>query len=361
MSNVVENNKQHFYWLDLIRFLAAFEVMLCHYRGFFFVEYGLLPAEQQNIFSQIFYFSTRLGEEAVLIFFVLSGLLVGGKALDKARLGTFNLKSYAIDRFVRIMLPLISVLLLIIPITYSLGGKIDWIIWFGNLFSLQGILVGFVGHCGPLWSLAYEVWFYIIIGAVIALIKNKNKTIPSIILFICALVFLKLEFKYLVIWGMGALTFFTLNNKKNKLYLCLAIIGAILSIFALQLTRGSRTLEYNVSKITYDALQYMLSLSFCIIISFISNTPPLCKLAIITNKIGSKLAVFSYTLYLVHNPLGWLMESIGLPKSESINIYSIGIYIVAIVICMLITYGIYWCFEKRTYAVKAYIKNKLLK
>ena len=216
MINITKNNKQHYYWLDLIRFLAAFEVMLCHYRGFFFVEYGLLPAEQQNIFSQIFYFSTRLGEEAVLIFFVLSGLLVGGKALDKARLGTFNLKSYAIDRFVRIMLPLISVLLLIIPITYSLGGKIDWINWFGNLFSLQGVLVGFVGHCGPLWSLAYEVWFYIIIGAVIAIIKNKNKTIPSIILFICALVFLKLEFKYLVIWGMGALTFFTLNNKKNK-------------------------------------------------------------------------------------------------------------------------------------------------
>ena len=99
MNNNSLENKQHFYWLDLIRFLAAFEVVLCHYRGFFFVEYGLLPAEQQNIFSQIFYFATRLGHEAVLIFFVLSGLLVGGKALDKARLGTFNLHGSLLPQY----------------------------------------------------------------------------------------------------------------------------------------------------------------------------------------------------------------------------------------------------------------------
>lgn len=358
-NNIQE--KQHFYWLDLIRFLAAFEVMLCHYRGFFFVEYGLLPAEQQNILSQIFYFSTRLGEEAVLIFFVLSGLLVGGRALDKVKNGTFNLKSYTIDRFVRIMLPLISVLILIIPITYFLGEKINWINWFGNLSSLQGILVDSIRFCEPLWSLAYEVWFYIIIGGLIALIQNRNKTIPTIILMICALVFLKLEFKYLVIWGMGALTYFTLNSKKSRIYLFLAIIGTMLSIFALQLTRGSRTLEYNVSEIAFDALQYTLSISFCIIISFIANNKPKNKIATFTNNLGSKLAAFSYTLYLIHAPIGFILSKYLLPKSESLNIYSIGIYCASILICVIITYGIYWCFEKRTYTVKAYIKNKLLK
>ena len=361
MSNTSIENKQHFYWLDLIRFLAAFEVMLCHYRGFFFVEYGLLPVEQQNIFSQIFYFTTRLGEEAVLIFFVLSGLLVGGKALEKTRLGTFNIKSYAIDRFVRIMLPLISVLLLIIPITFALGEQINWINWIGNLFSLQGVLVDSITFCETLWSLAYEVWFYIIIGAIIAFFKNKNKTIPTIILIICALIFLKLDLKYLVIWSMGALTYFTFKSTKSRVFLYLAILGFIVSLLCLQLTRGSRTLEYSVSEITYDALQYILSLSFCIIISFIANTPPFSKLAITTNKIGSKLAVFSYSLYLIHAPLGHILSKYFIPKSKSINIYSIGYYLLAIIICMLITYGVYWCFEKRTSTIKAFIKSKLLK
>ena len=361
MNNNNLENRQHFYWLDLIRFLAAFEVLLCHYRGFFFVEYGLLPTEQQNIFSQIFYFSTRLGEEAVLIFFVLSGLLVGGKALEKAQLGTFNIKSYAIDRFVRIMLPLISVLLLIIPITYTLGEPINWINWFGNLFSLQGVLVDSIRFCAPLWSLAYEVWFYIIIGASIAFFKNRNKTIPTIILIICALVFLKLNLKYLVMWFMGAFTFFTLKSKKSSILFYLSIITLMISTFALQLTRGSRTLDYDVSSITYNAFQYILSISFCIIVSFIANAKPINKLSIYINNLGTKLAVFSYTLYLIHAPIGFILSKYFIPKSENIDIYSIGYYLLAIIICMLITYGVYWCFEKRTYAVKSFIKSKLLK
>ena len=106
---------------------------------------------------------------------------------------------------------------------------------------------------------------------------------------------------------------------------------------------------------------YEAMISSCIIVSFIANAKPKNRFSSYINNLGTKLAVFSYTLYLVHNPLGWLMESIGFPKSESINVYSISIYIAAILICMLITYDIYWCFEKRTSAVKAFIKNKLLK
>ena len=41
-------NKVHYYWLDLVRFTAAFLVLICHFRGAFFVEYTLLPAEQKN-------------------------------------------------------------------------------------------------------------------------------------------------------------------------------------------------------------------------------------------------------------------------------------------------------------------------
>ena len=37
-------NKVHYYWLDLVRFTAAFLVLICHFRGAFFVEYTLLPA-----------------------------------------------------------------------------------------------------------------------------------------------------------------------------------------------------------------------------------------------------------------------------------------------------------------------------
>lgn len=47
MSKISEENA-HFYWLDLLRFLAALIVVLGHFRGAFFVEYSLLPVNQQN-------------------------------------------------------------------------------------------------------------------------------------------------------------------------------------------------------------------------------------------------------------------------------------------------------------------------
>lgn len=97
----------HYYWLDLLRFLAAFAVLGCHFRGALFVEYANLTHEYQNPVVFLFYFLTRFGFEAVLVFFVLSGFLVGGKVIQRLVEGSFKARDYAIDRFVRIMLPLI--------------------------------------------------------------------------------------------------------------------------------------------------------------------------------------------------------------------------------------------------------------
>lgn len=73
----------------------------------------------------------------MLVFFVLSGFFVGGRAIEKCRKGTFCIKSYAVDRFVRIMLPLLSALLLCIPKDLICGNPIIWADWFGCLFSFR--------------------------------------------------------------------------------------------------------------------------------------------------------------------------------------------------------------------------------
>ena len=71
--------RKHYPWLDLIRFIAAFAVMAGHYRGAFLPEYSDIPPEQRNISIFLFYTITHFPAEAVLLFFVLSGFLVGGK------------------------------------------------------------------------------------------------------------------------------------------------------------------------------------------------------------------------------------------------------------------------------------------
>lgn len=134
--------------MDLIRFIAAFLVVAGHYRDGLFVDYYQLHQSDQTFITSIFYLSTRFGFEAVVVFFVLSGLLVGGKAIDRILKGSFNPLQYGIDRAVRIMLPLISALLLYLPICLAFNIPINLFDWIGSLFSLQGILCS--APIGPL-------------------------------------------------------------------------------------------------------------------------------------------------------------------------------------------------------------------
>ena len=104
------NKSQHFYWLDALRFIAAFMVLLSHSRNTFFPAFGDLPAEQQNVVTMAFTMFWRMGHEAVIIFFVLSGFLVGGRGWERIKDGTMSVGSYAIDRFARITPPYLPLL-----------------------------------------------------------------------------------------------------------------------------------------------------------------------------------------------------------------------------------------------------------
>ena len=85
-------------WLDTMRFIAAFLVLFSHSRNDFFVPFDQLPPEQRGLFAYVFYFLGRLGHEAVIVFFVLSGFLVGGRGLERIKNDSFQIGSYCIDR-----------------------------------------------------------------------------------------------------------------------------------------------------------------------------------------------------------------------------------------------------------------------
>src|ERR1700733_2312871 len=98
--------------LDLLRGIAALAVFLGHARTASFVEFGALPSPQHTAIAKIFFGLTRTGHEAVLVFFVLSGYLVGGQVIKQVRQRRFLIKSYALERTTRIFLPLIPACLL---------------------------------------------------------------------------------------------------------------------------------------------------------------------------------------------------------------------------------------------------------
>ena len=360
----MQNKKAHYSWLDLVRFIAALMVVCFHARAASFVEYGLLPDNQHNVLIFGFFVVSRLGYEAVLAFFVLSGFLVGGKVIQQIKEGTFDLKSYTIDRTVRIMLPLISALLLIICINFITGKPNNLFVIFGNLFSLQGIFVGTATE--PLWSLSYEVWFYVLMGAVAYLITKQkyayhktkyNSIITCLIILSVFMIFTKLEAVYLFVWLFGSLSIFY-TPQKNKFVLIISIFLIIVSAILLQFTAGTHSFNFSFLNLlpNRDVIVLMFALLMSIMIQQLLLFKPQKPFAVKIDKIGTHWAKFSYTLYLTHFPILNLLNYLGFPKSESVHTISLAYYIVNVIICLLSAYFIYLLFEKHTFAVKKYLK-----
>ena len=364
MNKLSKEPEGHYYWLDIIRFLAAFAVMACHFRGAFFEEFSLLPESQQNPIVFIFYSITRLGYEAVLVFFVLSGLLVGGKAIKRIADGSFQIKSFVIDRFVRIMLPLVSALLLFIPIALVFDLPLSAKNWLGSLFSVQGILTAPAFE--TLWSLSYEVWFYILTFSIGVIMLKRIKTssykymIGCISLFVTMSVFVKLECYYLFIWFFGALALWKVLPR-NKMFMWVSLILSIVALCFLQLGSGSHVIDENSLQdgLTRKIISLFFGFFFAIFVQQVIQVKPTNSFSIKLNSVGTKLAAFSYTLYLTHVPVLKLLQGLGFPKSESISFYSCMLYVAELAIGLLVAYVVYWVFERNTPKIKKIIKNRL--
>jgi peptidoglycan/LPS O-acetylase OafA/YrhL len=169
--------------LDMLRWVAALLVVLSHMRPLLFVDYE--DVENQNsVLIKFFYFMTGFGHEAVMVFFVISGLLVGGVSANKFAERRFSARSYVVHRFARIYLVFLPALLAgylldTVGSTYldSSGlythtgeyrfsadavDRMGTVIALGNVVMLQEVFFPPLGSNGPLWSLAYEWWYYIL-------------------------------------------------------------------------------------------------------------------------------------------------------------------------------------------------------
>ncbi len=167
--------------LDLVRGIAAILVLLSHWKIMFFVDYSHISSHK--IWFAIPYVISEAGHQSVLIFFVLSGYLIGGSVFRSLHRGQWQWRTYLTHRFVRLWVVLLPGLLL--------GALWDWIglhhghtaslynatakshaidvtqtftssAFFGNIAFLQTILVPSFGSNGALWSLANEFWYYIL-------------------------------------------------------------------------------------------------------------------------------------------------------------------------------------------------------
>ena len=180
--------RDHDAYLDGLRGLAALIVFLTHVRGELFVQWTDLDASSHGPVNYALFVLTRLGREAVIVFFVLSGYLVGGQALIALRQRRFSASDYFAARLSRLYVVVVPALLLTSIADYLAGtwtvarngAPVFWL----NLLFLQQIFGDSYGSNGPLWSLAYEWWFYAMFGlalTVCARLQNRAALLASLL------------------------------------------------------------------------------------------------------------------------------------------------------------------------------------
>jgi peptidoglycan/LPS O-acetylase OafA/YrhL len=214
--------------LDALRSLAALSVLLSHWQGSFFASYSGLA--HPNALTILAYYASSFGHRWVIVFFVLSGYLVGGSVIRAKRADRWSLRSYLLARVSRLYVVLLPALLL--------GGLADWagmhlsgadsiysghsgIPWFafnvhsrlspgifaGNVLFLETILVPALGTNGPLWSLVCEFWYYLAFPVLVFMLSKSTRIwmrLGSGLLLIVGCWFVGREIVVLAIpWLMG--------------------------------------------------------------------------------------------------------------------------------------------------------------
>ena len=166
----LDSGSTHSMLISLLRGLAALQVAAAHLRAEVFP--GLRELADPPLAYQLLAFCTAFAHQAVVVFFLISGWLVGGSLLDKfGQPGA--LRNYAIDRATRLWAVLVPALLLMLaigaivgtvdPARADLSAANDYSIasFAGNLAGLQTVLVEPYAGNYALWSLSNETWYYV--------------------------------------------------------------------------------------------------------------------------------------------------------------------------------------------------------
>lgn len=172
--------------LDFLRGAAALMVLAGHLRAFLFENH--VPGG--GAVTAAFYLATGLAHQAVIVFFAMSGYLVGGKALAQIFARAFCWRSYLSRRLSRLWLVVVPALALTLlfdlagmGLTGGAGydGSLRTIYGSGpaapgidsaprtllaNLLFLQTVTSPVFGSNGPMWSLANEFWYYLFVPMV---------------------------------------------------------------------------------------------------------------------------------------------------------------------------------------------------
>jgi peptidoglycan/LPS O-acetylase OafA/YrhL len=293
------------------------------------------------------------GHPAVLFFFVLSGFVIhlrySRKLAAGERIDNFDWLPYLKRRVRRIYPPLLFSLALVFvldSIGSSLGytiysnqtfdkninaaidNQLDLITLVGNLVFMMKVYVPAFGSNGPLWSLMYEWWFYMLYPILLLInrysIKISNLAVVGLfaVSFIPGLpipLLLSKVFGYLLSWWIGVMLADAYTGR-----LCIPIYWVVTGVLLLPF---NFLLPDIFSNVHIKDTSLAVSFGALLLLAMKSSTWYTQWL-----KWLKWLGDCSYTFYITHFPFmillsGWLMNSYHnqLPKTPLYAVLSVPI------------------------------------
>lgn len=338
-----------------------------------FTDFG--TQDHPGLLERLFYFFTGFGHSAVMIFFVMSGFLVGGKVLDRLAQGRFDWQKYGVDRISRLYAVYVLALLLgggldylgyhyfnqfglynqtftgrIAVINHDFQQNLTLPVFAVNLAMCQTILGPVFGSNGPLWSLANEFWYYLA-GPIFFMILFKSRVgsriagavgLAAVVWFLPAPILI-----YALVWLMGAALYIINGRRLLPLWLSLVLFAFCFSVARLQWLA-----------VTY-LTDFLTGISFALVINSAAGGWRLPG-----RDWSRALAGFSYSVYLCHFPfvifmLSVLYQTTGLGLRMHPAGLTGGLFLLALTLAYL------WCFlislvtERQTYRIRGWIGRGL--
>jgi peptidoglycan/LPS O-acetylase OafA/YrhL len=362
--------------LDLVRGVSALAVMVGHVRGLFFVDYPNLA--NPNLLDRALYAVTGLGHQAVIVFFVLSGYFIGMSVSESINARRWSWRIYLVNRLSRLELVLLPALILgflwdqigmRLPqaASFYYGGLYKYYspsvalrstvpVFFGNLFFLQSVVSPVFGSNGPLWSLSYEFWYYILFPAlIIAAVSWMGARARVLYLGLALLLFWFVGLQislYFMIWLMGALIGRVPhhNRLRSPRTAALASVAASLPFIA---ALGWIRSHPQFSETLGD---FAVGLCFSFWVYFLIQISR-DDVSLAYGKTSKTLAGFSYTLYLVHFPVLLLLRGLLDPRGNWLPDWRHLFYALAIALLML---GYAYLVAEFTEARTGVVRRRLL-
>ncbi|QAA02005.1 acyltransferase [Escherichia coli] len=348
---------KHSYHLDSLRGLLSLIVVMQHTATAFIYSVDGLESP----------INTYLGLSAhysVLFFFVLSGYVIT-LSIDEntKRNGVFKVSDYVISRTIRIIPPLVGTFLLSLVLfviltkmnATQINGDYKYFIrkfydpdiigQIKSIFTLtiNGNLDGGSRNVnGALWSLVYEIQFYVFAGLIAIIITSRKAYAKIISSVFFALYFyetiinyqLNIQWISFICFLSGAISYL-LREKITRSRIIIPVLVIILIFSIGTQTEWTNTIFKLRKNVTIDGswmiYKAIMGLFFAVLLVHIHHYGKFIS-------IFHSISTYSYSLYITHFPIVVFIWFIFVKYYPSILDHKYSLSIATLIVCLIFAY-----------------------